>query len=74
MRNQNRLVLIAMVLLLAMIVSGIVAAQSKVFTYIPNVPWSVERVNGSVGREFKIYCTKSFFGGEYAVLGFKHFV
>jgi hypothetical protein len=40
---------------------------ARVFTYIPDVPWSMEKINDPVGREFKIYCTRD---DSWAVIAF----
>jgi hypothetical protein len=63
MRNRTGCEIISYIL----VFTSATISYASVFTYIPNVPWSQEKQNGAVGREFKIYCTRS---DKYASLGF----
>lgn len=53
MRNKGRPIGLALGLL---ILTFSALTYARVFTYIPNVPWSMERINAPAGREFVIYC------------------
>lgn len=56
------------------IVMSLLAATSISFAsvtiYNPNIPYSQQRVNGPVGREFTVYCQSS---DTWGVLGFKQY-
>ena len=52
MRHKGRNLTVAALLFLTF--SAL--SYARVFTYMPNIPWSRERINAPVGREFVVYC------------------